>query len=342
MTSAVPPFPEPRIRNATRRRLTQVAGAGLVMLAAAVPFRASVADDDFPSRPVTIILPQPPGGAADRLMRTIAAALESKWGQSVIVMNRPGGGAVVGTLATARSAPDGYTIGLTSSSLSINAALERDLPYDGMKDLDPLIRLGYYSLGIVAASDFPADTVADLVKMVKEEPGKIMYGSNGAFTAAHVAGEMLNKLAGIEMPHVPYNGAAGMYNDIRGGTLRLGFSVVSSAIPFIQSGDMKVLGMTSAQRSPLFPDWPAISESVPGYETLSWAGFVVPAGTPEDRKQKLAKDLLEVLARPEVRQAMDAMGFELSPQGPEEFAEFVRAETERYRGMAKEIGASLN
>lgn len=325
--------PEPR-----RQAVLALLAAALLPASAAL---AASPADDYPNRPVTLILPQPPGGAADRLMRTIGAGLEKRWGQPVIVISRPGGGAVVGTLATARSAPDGYTLGLTSSSLSINAALERELPYDGMRDLAPLYRLGYYTLGLVADKDFPADSIAELIEQAKASPEGLMYGSNGAYTAAHVAGETFNKMADVKMQHVPYNGAANLYNDIRGGNLRLGYSVLSSAVPFIQKGDMKVLGVTSRDRSPLYPDWPTIAETIPDYEILSWAGFVVPTGTPEDVQRKIAADLEEVLATPEVQESMVIMGFELSTQGPEDFSRFVRAETERYRAISAEIGASL-
>ena len=264
--------------DAIRRQwiLGAVAGLGLHGLARA---------ESFPSRPVRIVLPQPPGGAADRLGRTLAERLETRWKQAVILDNKPGGGVVVGTLAVARAAPDGYSLGLLGSSLSINAVQRKDLPYD-IRDLAPLARVGYYTVALVAPASFPANDVKGLIALAKSRPGKLSFGSNGIGTSTQLAGEMLNHMAGTELQHVPYNGAAKMYTDMLGGLIPLGFSVVSSAQAFIRSGQMKVLGVTSAQRSPLFPQWPAIAETLPGYESVNWAGVAAPAALPNSWRRR--------------------------------------------------------
>jgi len=189
-----------------------------------------------PSRPVKLIVPQSAGGAADRLARILARKLEERWKQPVVVENKPGGGVVVGTLATARSAPDGYTLALLGSSLTINAVQRKDLPYDIFKDLLPLARVGYYTVALVAASSFPANDIKGLIALAKSRPGTLFYGSNGIGTSAHLAGEMLNHMAGIELQHVPYNGAAKMYTDILSGQNPIGFAVASSAEPYVKDG----------------------------------------------------------------------------------------------------------
>ena len=293
----------------------------------------------FPTRAVKIVVPQPAGGAADRLARLVGDRLDKHWKQSVVIENRPGGGVVVGTQSVVRSPADGYTLGLLGSSLSINAVQRKDLPYE-LKDLQPIARAGYYTVALVAATGFPASDIKGLMAYAKGKPAdSIAFGSNGIGTSAHVAGEMLNQMAGIQMQHVPYNGAAKMYTDIVGGVLPIGFSVVSSADAFLKSGQMKVLGVTSAQRSPLYPQWPTIAETLPGFEAVNWAGFCGPAGLPRDITQQLGKDLIEVLKEPEVARALEGMGFELSPQGPAEFAAFIQSEMKRFAALTRLLPA---
>ena len=291
----------------------------------------------FPTRPVKIVLPQPPGGAADRLARMLGERLEAHWKQPVVLENKPGGGVVIGTQAVVRAPADGYTLGLLGSSLSINAVQRRDLPYE-LKDLQPLARVGYYTVALVASASFPANDIRNLVALAKSQPANhIAFGSNGIGTSAHVAGEMLNHMAGIELQHIPYNGAARMYTDIIGGVLPMGFSVVSSAEQFIKSGQMKVLGVTSAKRSPVYPQWPAIAEAYPGFEAVNWAGLLAPAGVPRELAKQIGEDLLTVLNAPEVAKALLEMGIEHAPQGPVEFDAFVQSEVKRFGAVLRPL-----
>lgn len=314
----------------TRRRLLGLAAVTLASPALAQSPR-------FPARPVRLVLPQPPGGAADRLARMLAERLEARWKQPVVLDHRPGGGVVVGTQAVARAAPDGLTLGLLGSSLTINAVQRKDLPYE-VKDLQPLARVGYYTVGLVAASSFAASDIRSLVALAKSRPPEsISFGSNGIGTSAQLAGEMLNHMAGIALQHVPYNGAAKMYTDMMGGVLPLGFSVISSAESFIRSGQMKVLGVTSAQRSPLFPKWPAIAETLPGFEAVNWAGFCAPAGLPRELTQQLSEDLLAVLKGPEMVTALAAMGIESAPLGAAEFSQFIQGELRRFAEVTRPL-----
>lgn len=326
MTRSSPKMPD-------RRRLLQVAALAGMALTPALR-----AQQDFPSHPLRIVLPQPPGGAADRLARLIAERLEARWKQPVVVEHKPGGGVVVGTMTTVRAAPDGYTIGLLGSSLSINAVQRTDLPYDTLRDLLPIARVGYYTVVLVAVPSFPANNIQELIAHVKAQPGRISFGSNGIGTSAHLAGEMLNHMAGIQLVHVPYNGAARMYTDMVGGHIPLGFSIATSADPFVKSGQLKVLGVTSTKRSPLYPQWPAIAETLPGFEAINWAGFAAPAGVPRDVAQRLADDIQAVLAIPEMGKALAEMGIEVSPQGPDEFGAFIRSEIQRFGAIIKPLG----
>lgn len=324
--------------RAGRRQLLR--GTALATAALALP--SLLLAQDFPSRTVKLFLPQPPGGAADRLARILAERLEARWKQSVIVDYRPGGGVVVGTQATVRAAPDGYTIGLLGSSLSINAVQRKDLPYDSVKDLTPLVRVGYYTVALLAQSSFPANNIRELITLAKSKPGQLSFGSNGIGTSAQLAGEMLNHMGGIELQHVPYNGAAKMYTDLMGGRIELGFSVASSAESFIKNGQLKVLGVTSLQRSPLYPDWPAIAETLPGYEAVNWAGFAGPAGLPKDVTQRLADDIQAVLKTPEMAKSLAEMGIEVAPQGPADFQAFIQSEMKRFAAVTKPLTARMN
>lgn len=297
---------------------------------------------EFPTHSVRIIVPQPPGGAADRLARMVAERLEAHWKQSVIVENKPGGGVVIGTQTVARSAPDGHTIGLLGSSLSINAVQRKDLPYK-LDDLTPIARAGYYTVALIASSAFPPNDIKSLIEYAKTKPAdSISFGSNGIGTSAQLAGEMLNHMAGIKLQHVPYNGAAKLYTDIVGGVLPMGFTVVSSAQSFITSGQMKVLGVTSLQRSPLYPQWPAIANTLPGFEAINWAGFCGPAGIPSGVTQQLGRDLIAVLKAPELAKQLEASGFELSPQGPAEFGGFIQSEFKRFAQITKPLSGGQN
>jgi tripartite-type tricarboxylate transporter receptor subunit TctC len=295
-----------------------------------------------PQRPVHIVLPQPPGGAADRLARMLGDRLQAYWKQPVVLENKPGGGVVIGTQATVRAPADGYTIGLLGSSLSINAVQRKDLPYE-IKDLQPLARVGYYTVALVATSSFPASNIKELIELARSKPrNHFSFGSNGIGTSAQVAGEMLNHMGGIELQHVPYNGASKMYTDMVGGQIPLGFSVFSSAETFVKNGQLKVLGVTSAQRSPLYPQVPAIAETLPGYEAVNWAGFAAPAALPADVTRRISEDILAVLKAPDVSRQLAEMGIELAPLDAAAFKIFIQSEVDRFSAITRPIATRLN
>jgi tripartite-type tricarboxylate transporter receptor subunit TctC len=226
--------------------------------------------------------------------------------------------------------------------LSINAVQRKDLPYE-IKDLQPLARVGYYTVALLAVGNFPASDVKGLIALAKSRPAQsFSVGSNGIGTSAHLAGEMLNHMAGIELQHVPYNGAGKMYTDMLGGRVPLGFSVASSAEGFFKAGQLKVLGVTGSHRSPLFPEWPAISETLPGYEAVNWAGFCGPAALPRDLTKQLGEDILAVLKAADMPKLLAEMGFELAPQGPAEFDAFIQSEMKRFAAVTRPLTTRMN
>ena len=312
--------------------------AGLLLLAVLACGTASA----FPDKPVTIIVPQPPGGANDALVRAIAQKLQATWGQSVVVDFRPGGGVIVGTQALARSPADGHTLGLITSGHSLNQALRADLPYDSVKDFAPVARIGYYVMALVAVPGFEAQDVKGLVALAKQKPGAVQYASLGIGGATHLAGELLKLLANVDMQHVPYNGSAPAYRDMLGGRVPVAFVILNSALPHVRAGRLKVLAVTNPKRSQIYPDYPTIGESIPGYELISWAGFAVPGTTPKDVVQKLSADVLAALQSPEVRQKLTDYGLEVAPQGAAEFEAFMRSEAVRMSGIVRDTRFKLD
>ncbi len=296
----------------------------------------------FPTRPLAIIVPQPPGGANDALTRAIAQKLQETLGQPVIVDFRPGGGVIVGTQALARSAPDGHTLGLITSGHSLNQALRKDLPYDSVKDFALVARIGYYVMALVAVPGFEANDVKGLVAAAKAKPGSIQYASLGIGGATHLAGEMLKLMAGIDLQHVPYNGSAPAYRDMLGGRVSTAFVILNSALPHVRAGRLKVLAVTNPKRSQVYPHYPTVGETVAGYELTSWAGFAVPGGTPKEATQALSAAVLKCLQSPDLRQRLTDYGLELAPLGSGEFESFARSEAERFAVIARDTGFKLD
>ena len=319
--------------NPMHRRNLLIRGSALAGGALLLPHASRAAS--YPTRPVRVIVPQAPGGAADQMIRAIASRLETQWVQSVLIDYKPGGGSVLATQAVLRSAPDGYTLGTCGSSLSINALLRKDLPYK-LSDVQLLSRIGFYTTVLVAHPTLPANNVRELIALARQQPP--LYGSNGVGSAAHLAGELLNHMGGISMQHVPYNGASKMYTDMLGGRLPLGFAIATSAEPFVKSGQLKVLGVTNAARSQLYPQWPAVSETLPGYEAVNWAGIFGPTGMPQDVVDQLSTDLLKAVRNNDTRKALIGMGVDVVEQSAGDFAAFVKVDGERIGPLTKKIG----
>jgi tripartite-type tricarboxylate transporter receptor subunit TctC len=289
-----------------------------------------------------MIVPMPPGGATDGMARIIAQKLSTRWGQSVVVDNRAGAGAIIGTQAVARSTPDGYTFGLVISSHTINPSLRDNLPYDTVRDFTPLTQIGSSVIALVAHPGFAAKDVAGLIAAAKAQPGRLEYASLGVGTSTHVAGELLKVRTGIDMVHVPYNGSAPAYNDLLPGRVKVGFVILESALPHIEAGRLKMLAITNARRTAFHPEFPTIGETVPGYEFVSIFGFVAPAGLPPAVTRKLSSDLIAVIRQPDVVHQMNEWGTEVVASQPDEFGRFIVSEIDKTRVVVKAANIHLD
>lgn len=322
--------------------MTSIKRSALALLGCALALCWEVVPaQTWPARPVTLIVPQAPGGANDRAARLVAEKLEEAWHQSVLVDFKPGGGVVVGTQYVAHAAPDGYTIGIVTSAYATNPSLRKDLPYDAMKDFTAVARLGYYVMGVVAHPSLQASNMKELIAMAKQHPGELEFGSNGIGTAAHLGGELLETMAGIDMLHVPYNGGAPLYRDMIAGRVRTAFVIMGSAMPHVKAGKMKVLALTNPKRSELYPDYPVVAETVPGYSMTTWIGFVVPAATPADVVQKISADVVKIAGMPEMREKFAALGLEAAPLSAPEFGRFIGEEIDRIHAIVEKSGIKL-
>ncbi|MFM9971155.1 MAG: Bug family tripartite tricarboxylate transporter substrate binding protein [Burkholderiales bacterium] len=295
----------------------------------------------FPTKPVSIIVPQAPGGANEVLARMVASKLQEYWGSPVLVDFKPGGGVIVGTQFVARSTPDGHVIGIITSAHAINPALGAKLPYDSVRDFIPVARMGFNVLGLVVVPSLGVEDVKGLIELARQKPDALSHGSNGIGLAAHLAAELFKTMTGTKMVHVPYKGGAPLYQDMLGGRVPVAFAILASAVPLVRAGKLKVLGVTNAQRSVIYPDYPPISATVPGYELTTWSGFMVTAGTPREVVQKISADVIRVANAPELRVRFQEYGYEPAPLGLVEFEAFIRAETESKGKLARDAGAKF-
>ncbi|HMO47755.1 MAG TPA: tripartite tricarboxylate transporter substrate binding protein [Rubrivivax sp.] len=317
-----------------------LAFAGLVL--AAGP--ALAAADDYPNKPIRLIVPFPPGGPTDVMGRVIGKALGEKLGQTVVVENKPGAGGNLGTDAVAKSPADGYTIALSAvSSLAIAPSLYKKLPYNVSKDLTPIARVGITKGAIVAHPSAPFNDLKGLVAYAKANPGKLSYGSSGIGTANHLAGEMLASVAGIDIVHIPYKGTAPLTQDLLGGQLPLSIeSSLTAAGPNVKEGKLKAIAIISATRSPLLPNVPTVAEQgYPGFDVPIWFGLVGPAGLPKEVVAKLNQATVEALKSPEVIDRFAQIGAEPAPSTPQGFGDYIRSENERWGKVIRDAKITL-
>ncbi len=295
----------------------------------------------FPSKPIRLICPFPPGGAVDIASRAIADALSKVTGQSVVVENKPGAGGNLGGEQAAKSAPDGYTMFMTTSGIqAINPFLYAKMPFDPNKDFAPVIALVQLSNVLVLHPSVPFTSVQDLIAAAKAKPGSISAASSGSGTSIHMSLELFKYMTGTDILHVPYKGSAPAVADLMGGQVQIMFDNIPSALPHIKSGKLKALATTGAKRAPSLPDLPTIAEAgVAGYESGVWFGLVVPAGTPKDIIDKLNADTRKAMALPDFQKRMTDLGYELLGTTPAEMAEMTQAELKRWGPVVKASGA---
>jgi len=293
---------------------------------------------------VRFIVPSSPGGGTDIYARLLAQSLGETLKQQFVVENRPGASGNIGAAAAAKSAPDGYTFMVTANpALSINPSLYRDLPYDAERDFAPITRGVLAPMVIVASPSLQAKTLAELVALGKNEPGKVTYASAGTGTPLYLGVRMLEEKTGARYTHVPYKGAGAAYGDLISGTVNMMFANMPSMLPQVRGGKVKGLGVTSAERSAAAPDIPAIAETLPGYVATSWYGLGAPAGTPEPIIARLEAAIGEALANPEIQKRWkDDLGLDLPPAGRAGFAEFLTADRKAWEPALKASGVKLD
>ncbi len=325
-----------------QRLAANAALAACALCAAAAP---AFAQKDFPSKPIMMVVTYPPGGPTDAMARTLAAALKTNLGQPVVVENRAGAGGNIGAEAVARAEPDGYTLMFgTSAPLAINVSLYRKIHYDPVKSFAPVIQIGQLPNVLVVNPSLPVKTVGELIAYGKAHPGKLSYASSGNGASSHLAGVLFNNLAGTDFQHVPYKGTGPALNDLLGGQVSMTFTDVLTALPFIKSGKLRALGVTTRTRSQALPDVPTVAEQgVPGFDVSVFFGVVAPAGTPPEIIRKLNGAFADALQQPDVRKTLLAQGLEFAPATtPEQLGAFVKAEVSKWRTVVQKSGAQLD
>ena len=303
----------------------------------------NAAAEDYPSRPVKIVVPFSAGGAVDGPIRVIAQELSKRLGQQVLIENRPGAGATIGSDFVAKAAPDGYTLLLASQTNAISASLYAKLPFNPIDDFTPIALLGREPGVLVVNPALPAKTVAEFIAYVKAHPGKVDYASSGNGSGQHLFTALFASMAGLQMNHVPYRGSGQATTDLIGGQVMVSMPGLSSMLAHIRGGKLRALAVTGTRRSPQLPDVPTLAESgLPDYSAYVWLGLLAPKGTPAAIVDRLNRELIAVLATSEVRTYMNGASIESVGSTPAEFAAFYRDEKERWARVIKETGAKVD
>ena len=295
----------------------------------------------YPNRPVRMLIPFTVGSAADIIARAMEPQLRERLGQALVIDNRGGAGGNIAAEMTAKAAPDGYTVMMgTIGTHAINYSLYSKLSFHPVRDFTPIAMVGESPNVLVTTTRVPATTVKEFIAFAKTKPGQLNYGSSGSGTTVHLSGELLNTMAGVKTVHVPFKGAAEALTALLGGQVDFMFASLSSAIPHVKAGKLKAYAVTGVQRSPSIPDLPTMSEAaLPGFSAAAWFGIVGPKGVPQPAVAALSKAALSSLETKEVKDRLFASGVELRPAPAEEFGKFIRAETERWAKVVKESGA---
>ncbi len=299
--------------------------------------------ETWPARPIRMVVPYPPGGPTDIVARVVGQKLGERLGQTVVVDNRPGAGGNIGAEAVAKATPDGYTMLVATTAHAINMTLFRKPGYDTRRDFAPVSLLTRGPLVLVTAPTTPARNVAELIALAKAKPGQVTFASSGNGQSTHLSAELFNAMAGVRMTHVPYKGSAPALTDVIGGQATVMFDTMLSAMPFVRDGKLKALAVTSAKRSPAAPDVPTIAEAgLAGYEATAWNALLVPAGTPAAVIDTVSKALRGVLDDAEVRSRFATQGFGAEWTSPEAAGRFLGAEIDKWAGVVKTSGATID
>jgi tripartite-type tricarboxylate transporter receptor subunit TctC len=318
-----------------------VIGLSATLLAPRLIGRAARAEA-WPTRFVRLIVPFPPGGSTDAIARIVAHRLSEIWGQQVVVENRGGAGANIGTEAVVRSEPDGYTILIASLPLAVNRYLFASLNFDPVADLRPVTLICTYPNVMTVPNSSPAKSVMEFVDHAKENKGRLTFASSGNGTSVHLSGELFKRMVGIEMTHVPYRGAGVAINDLIPGRVDVMFNTIGTALPLMRGGQVRGLAVTTAERFPTAPDVPTMAESgVPNFDVSSWFALFVPAKTPAALVNKISVDTAAVLAEPAIKQRMEHLGVAPAASTPEQLAAHLKSEMEKWGPVIKAAGISV-
>jgi tripartite-type tricarboxylate transporter receptor subunit TctC len=313
----------------------------LLATASAIPAIAQA--QDYPSKPVRIVVPFAPGGSADVYGRFLAQKLQEAMGQNFIVDNKPGGGSVIGTDAVAKAPPDGYTLLLMSNTQTVNESLIPNKPFVLMRDFLPIAPINASDLVLVVKAGLPVNSLADLIKAAKAKPGGMSYASSGPGTPYHMAGELMKAMAGIDIVHVPYKGSAGARTDVLGGQLEMMFDAIPTMSEHIKSGKVKALATTGLKRSATLPEVPTMDEAgIKGYEATIWLGLMAPKGTPPAIVNRLNAAVTKITANAEVRKAWAAQGTAPLTMGVDAFARYLNDDIAKWAHIVKISGAKVD
>ena len=296
--------------------------------------------EDFPSRPITLLVPLAPGGGVDFVARTIGQKLSERLGKPVLVENRPGGGTVVAAVALAKAPPDGYTLLLTpGATLSSNTAVYKSLPYDPRKDFVPIALPSQVAFTLVINPALPIKSMPELIRYAKDKPGELIVGTAGIATTTHLAGELLAFKTGIKLRYAHYRGSPPAMNDVIAGSIQMMFADPVTGAELAKAGKVRALGVTGKKRVSVFPDVPPIADSVPGYDATNWHMILAPAHTPAEIVEKLSAEIRAIVALPEIRQQIEKLGLEpLDSPPPAELRTFLDADITTWTNLVKQIG----
>ena len=321
-----------------RRRSLVGLFTGLLFLGSAIGQPAQ----NYPSKPIRFIVPYAPGGSTSQVARLMATKLTESWGQPVLVDNRGGGNTVIGTEALAKSAPDGYTIGLTTSTLATLPHLVANLPFDPVKDFAPVAPLVTTQLALVLHPSVPANNLKEFIALAKARPNALNFAAVGTGSSTHLAGEVFKTVAGVKMQHVAYKGTAPALTDLIGGQIQLNFDTPITSMPHNRAGKLKALAITGKNRLPTLAEVPTFAEAgLPEYDFQIWFGVLAPAGTPKDIVNKLSSEIARILALPDVRETLAAQGLTAYPLPSDQFGGLIRSDIERYGNVIKSAGIKI-
>jgi len=310
--------------------------------AVCAPAPGASAAAEFPSKPLRIIVPFPPGGFNDQLARTLGQKFTERWRQPVVVDNRAGGSTLVGTDLAAKAPPDGHTLLMVSFAFAVNPSLHARLPYDTLRDFAPVVLAAGTSNFLVVNRDLPVKSVRELIRAAKARPGTMDYASGGNGTSPHLCMELLKSMAGIDLVHVAYKGSAPAVTDLIGGQVQVAFDNAPNVLPHVKAGKLRALAVSTAARSPLAPELPTIAESgVPGFDVEVWFGIVAPAGTPRDVVAQLNAEINRALALPEVRRRFAEQGVRTIGGTPEQFGAYLHGQIARWAKVVRDTGVRI-